>query len=284
MRPITAVIACSALCVSSFISCDRTTEGPVGPRPVIGAGSVQLSRPIVTDSTYVKDAGTLHNQGLAYLRAHYDFQKNYSGNSEQAKYLLSAISSYFQSARGWDSAYCNTVRMQDSLASTLAATYPPGNGGMWNAMKLQAPSAILSNDEIALIDNAMAVFSLPADGMSSTEIANRIIARADSSITILSSSAWSHGLTEAAGGFLYVMRGSAAYWQSHPVSTAENPNPSGFAQIVQADAAGYLIGWLMAVADEYDATGHIDPNNQGRRINRGLSMAIGWSFGGLLRG
>lgn len=237
------------------------------------------------DSSCAENAGRIHNQGLGYLRGAYDYARTFAAPGDRASYILTLIADYFQGSPGWDRTANTTVPMRDSLASTLGTTYAAPGAGMWQIMRAgPVCTSNVSPAELAIIDRAMTVFTAAPSGTPTSTWIDAITIAADTGIAEWRRTGWPANRGELSGGFLYVMKGSAEYWRTNAPLTFENPNPWPIGQIIQADCAGYLVGWLMAVAEELDANGHLDVRNQGRRMNRGFTMAMGWSFGGLLRG
>lgn len=58
-----------------------------------------------------------------------------------------------------------------------------------------------------------------------------------------------------------------------------NNNDGGnVAAFIQLDAAGYIIGWVDAVIDDYNA-GNLNPEGQWRRIRKGATFGLGCSIG-----
>lgn len=268
----------------------------VGPEPAarqsVATGNVVNGKdrdrsPLSTtvDSSCAENAGRIHNHGLSYIRGAYDYTHPVTAPGDRAAYMLTLIADYFQGSPGWDRTANTTTQMRDSLASILGTTYATPGDDMWRIMRTgPVCTSNVSPAELAIVDRAMTVFTAAPSGTPASAWIDAITIAADSGIAAWRGTSWAANGGELSGGFLYIMKGSAEYWRTHAPLTSENPDPWPVGQIIQADCAGYLVGWLMAVAEELDANGRLDVRNQGRRMNRGFTLAIGWSFGGLLRG
>lgn len=275
---ITLVALCALVCAA----CD---PGGVTNGESLHRGKDHYHRVYSLDSATVQNTGTLHNQALAAVRATYNFNQIFMSTEAQATYILSRFCGYFYQEDGWDSASYNTPAYRSGLIAMLDRRHPASDADAWDSLK--ADATFTSNvpvAEVSLIDDAITVFALPTTGMTSAQIAGRIIDRADSLLTIWGSTSWGPSEGEASGGFLHIMKASASYWRDNPVSTTENPNDlPPLYTLAQVDAAGYLYGWSMAVAEEIDANGSLSTANEGKRIRAGLRTAGAWSMGGAVR-
>ncbi len=278
------------ICALGLAGCTDVGPEPAARRNVAADNTVNDKdrdrSPLSTtvDSSCAENAGRIHNHGLSYIRGAYDYTRVFATPDDRAAYMLALIADYFQGAPGWDRAANTTAQMRDSLASVLGTTYATPGAGMWQVMRT-GPACVsnVSPAELAIIDRAMNAFTAAPSGTPASAWIDAITLAADSGIAAWRGTSWPRNGGELSGGFLHIMKGSAEYWRTHAPLTFENPNPWPVGQIIQADCAGYLVGWLMAVVEELDANGRLDVRNQGRRMNRGFTLAIGWSFGGLLR-
>jgi hypothetical protein len=285
MRTTFLAFALASLCALSYVACDPGTAGSTGPDAPFGLRkSTPYTLPI-SDTAGIQNAGALHNQGLAYIRANYNFGLNFTTTANQAAYILSLAGGYYRSHGGCDSAANDNPVMRRSLATMLDRRYPASDAEAWAAIRADARfAAIVPAAHAALIDGAVLELARPPEGAGRIQRANRLIAVADSLIAVWGALPRRGDGGEAVGGFLRIMRSSAAYWRDYPVSSAECGNvPPELGQLVQVDAIGYLYGWLMAVSQEIDANGRLDVANQYRRIGAGLTAAGSWSMGGLVR-
>lgn len=114
--------------------------------------------------------------------------------------------------------------------------------------------------------------------MSKTQVETSVVNICDS---LLSALAQQSNVNEEIA-FVQVTKASAEYWNTFNDSDWGGAIPSGemVAVLVQADCGGYIYGWTAAIVTEIVANGHLDVNNQYKRIAAGGVMAINVSCGG----
>ncbi|MBI2793715.1 MAG: hypothetical protein HYX66_03580 [Ignavibacteria bacterium] len=189
---------------------------------------------------------------------------------------------------GADTSYHITGE-SDTFAAYISITERTNNiGYVFSDSRAKAStysvwSSAVSSQDAAILDSIGAFFNAySASGKTYAQIAQDFSAKASSLITYYNSLTWPDNTGEVSGGALYVMQSSTNLWKewldSNP--SKQNLGPQAIYQVVQADAAGYLIGWTVAVIDEWSSSGTLNINNQGKRMGKGVDGAIYASTGG----
>jgi len=128
--------------------------------------------------------------------------------------------------------------------------------------------------------------NLNVSGYTWQQIASQVTSKASSLLTAVNGASFTGPLAgECAKGIVQIMGNSASLW-GYKIGNTSNDDPrrtaAVFVWLVQADAAGYIAGWVNASKIEITETGHLDPANAEKRIKAGLDGAIQASSLGFL--
>ncbi|MBS1910741.1 MAG: hypothetical protein JST22_02020 [Bacteroidetes bacterium] len=272
------LIAVVCLCALTHVACDQNgggTASPESPHGVNGKGGGELLD--FSATIYVTDAGTMHNDGMAYLLSTFPFESTFSSNTKKADAMLADICGYFQRVDGWDSTEFHTTYLRDSIAAMFNSNYLADPLAWWDRVRNSNPlPKVASAADLAFVDSVRQIFGSNYSNMTKAQICDRIASRVDALILQYNAATWQVPAGgELAGGLLYLMKGSTSYWKSRDTMIAVgNPNPDGIQYGIAADCLGYITGWLSAAWDDFNSSTGIRPEGQRRRIGQGVIWGL----------
>lgn len=276
----TAIKLLLAMLLVNFMSCTEHTI------------STQIDLPDKFDTpvsdresitTLIRNTGVLHNEGMHAIRG-VDLT-SVSSNIQRSELLFEQIAQYFTSSHGFDmSMYLTDNVLKNALANILDNHYQNNPNPYWDAyMAMPLMSQVLNSQERNFVDLVQGVFLQDFSGLSLSQVCDKISSDLESIRLAYESATWSPGEGDLAGGLIYLAIGSNEYCRNN-YNNLVNQNPSGTEEppaplIVQLDCAGYVVGWAHAVYSDWES-GNLNPDGQWRRINAGVSTAVGASMGG----
>jgi hypothetical protein len=230
----------------------------------------------------VQNMGFLHNLVLQQIMQ--DTTYNLDSLSERERYLqdvvsiLSGLNSQYDSTTGYQESYDLVVNyfLPNTTVSSIDTLY---NQHYTNK------AVYLPNEEHQLVEDVFNYLTnTDFSGLTNLQIFNAIKSEANDFLTDYNSIDWETIGTsnqiagEAAGGLIYVLLGTADFWDNNDELGDMDPQA-----ILKIDAFGFLIGWGFAVGEEIHRTGGLSRDNSTRRLWAGLGGSCTASFFGTVK-
>lgn len=245
----------------------------------------------------IGNIGYLHNAGCLYMLNHWDTTWNIS-NEQDFQVVWSMICNYFETNHNFDS-----VEVYSSLYDILyrvssSEDYYDELLAVFDELKQHYVwTSLISQVEKEFIDGISEIFTNDFSNLSHSWVCDFVISKVDSLKSIWNTIEWdasgdsllaknvitsiqSNGSGNLSFGALDVLHRSAEFWKENDPMPSSPPALLG--ALLQVDAIGYIVGWLKAVKDDYDA-GKLTTDRANIRIQKGIDAAtyasLGWALG-----
>lgn len=245
----------------------------------------------------IENIGYLHNAGCLYMLNNWDTTWNIY-DEQDFQTIWGMICDYFVSNHNFDSieAYSSLYGIlyrisssNDFLNETLLVFDELKHHYVW--------TDLISQVEKDFIDAILEIFTNDFSNLSHSQVCDFVIFKADSLKNIWNTIEWdesgdsllmknritsiqTNGSGNLSFGALDVLHRSAEFWKEN--DPMPNSSPALLGALLQADAIGYIVGWLKAVKDDYD-TGQLRTDRANIRIQKGIDAAtyasLGWALG-----
>lgn len=266
------ILGCIAASVM-LISCNQSEHNPTNP--IVGGKS--------TGSIQTIHWGTLHNNALANIHNNSvpaSYPSHIPANGSSAAGMLQAMTIPYFVSQGIDTSGFST-NMPTALG--YLATW-------WSDSVTRRPNSTDYAFSMAYWHNASAVnrvlnYLNGSDGdlasMSQSTLVSNMNSICDS---LLSALALQSNVDEEIA-FVQIAKSSTNYWNSFndPDWGGTISSSKELAAVIQADAGGYIYGWVAAIIIENATTGEVRIENQYKRIAAGAAMAVNASGGGTVK-
>jgi hypothetical protein len=261
--------------ILAFISC---TENENNPFVVT----------VTTDNTVI-DIGKIHNEGLNFI-----FDQVQSRGLEGASLrstsvthissveLIMMTQNYLQKVPEFSAKITDAeIKSQSIKIDEIRANFTPvGIQEEWTSTVNSNlfKSINLSSTERKVVADIEQVFmDLSNSNLSTTKQYQYIKTSVANIKSAYEKSLSANNQSELLYGLLNIVDSSSDYWYNLSLSTAQPQDPIPFdSPIIQVDAMGYLIGWILAYSDDnqrFNTQAEFSANSS-ERIDRGLRGAI----------
>jgi hypothetical protein len=261
--------------LSLYVLTACKNDAPVGG-PNRSYSSPHLS--VIVKSDYYK-IGNWHTNGMNFIKSVYDTNASYAQDEPSSS----------QAVEGFAEDYC-----RDSIADSIyvpACDLVDTAYGLWvtsgsDSMFMLTHFLNTYRGSQLLLDSISAAEWKYVDSVTNwclalsssgtwTQKCQAASARVNNWIGQFNAETWSSGEGSYAAGVLYIMESSVQYAQNIRPDTNMHPK---LENVIQADAAGYLIGYAVECYKEWQ-NNEFTKENQSKRIGAGVEAAMWMSLG-----
>jgi len=249
----------------------------------------------ISISSLVYQSGLIHNTSLGYVNSIWDTTLNIQLDSNISK-LCQLTNGFTQENYNFDSTYLYDLNY-NFISECIKADdfHNEFLDGLNNILNSDFYLDSITITEKDLISAGLNIFNGNFLLLNHTEIADFIINKSDSLLNLWETINWDtsgsyyyimrsdmngmgpNGSGNLSFGFLDIINKSASYWKENDFDP-DGPNLP-FINVIQIDAAGYIVGWISACVEEQRRTGKISLENMDKRIQAGIDEAMKCSLG-----